>query len=251
MSKRIPRFDLVEVVIASLLVGFVVWTIERPLPPVAASSSEIERFARKYGPQRHSEHPEEWLIRDFFGDKRGGVFVDVGANDYKTYSNTFFLDTELGWSGIAIEPQTQFEAGYLANRPRTRFRAFAASNASGGEARLFVQPSNLLVTSEDRNFNNRRGDHQTEMVARTITISDLLDAEGLRSIDFLTMDIELSEPQALEGFDIERFKPALACVESHPEVRQQILDYFADHHYTVVAKYLLADPNNLYFMPRQ
>jgi hypothetical protein len=78
----------------------------------------------------------------------------------------------------------------------------------------------------------------------------LLDAERVTSIDFLNMDIEQSEPKALAGFDIQRFRPALVCVEAHPEVRQQILDYFAAHGYTVVGKYLRVDTQNLYFTPR-
>ena len=69
------------------------------------------------------------------------------------------------------------------------------------------------------------------------------------AVDFLTIDIELWEPKALAGFDVERFKPALVCIEAHPQVRQQILDYFALHSYTVVGRYLRADAQNLYFMP--
>ena len=64
------------------------------------------------------------------------------------------------------------------------------------------------------------------------------------------MDIELWEPKALAGFDIDRFRPSLVCVEAHPEVRQQILDYFAAHGYAIVGKYLRADTQNLYFTPR-
>ena len=39
------------------------------------------------------------------------------------------------------------------------------------------------------------------------------------------------------------------CIEANQDVRQQILDYFAAHHYVVMGKYLRIDPNNLYFMP--
>ena len=67
---------------------------------------------------------------------------------------------------------------------------------------------------------------------------------GISRLDFMSMDIELSEPKALAGFDIDRFSPSLVCVEANPEVRQQILDYFARHHYTVIGKYLRADPKN-------
>jgi hypothetical protein len=63
------------------------------------------------------------------------------------------------------------------------------------------------------------------------------------------MDIELSEPKALAGFDVDRFKPALVCIEAHPEVRQQILDYFTRHRYVLVGRYLRADSKNLYFQP--
>ena len=84
---------------------------------------------------------------------------------------------------------------------------------------------------------------------RTIPLDGLLAAEGVERIDFLSMDIEFHEPRALAGFDIERYRPALVCVEAHPQVRQQILDYFARHGYVAVAKYLRADPQNLWFAP--
>ena len=82
-----------------------------------------------------------------------------------------------------------------------------------------------------------------------MTLNDLLAREGVTTIDFLSMDIELHEPQALSGFDIERFKPALVCIEALLPVRQRILDYFAQHGYVVVGKYVWVDRENLYFAP--
>ena len=69
------------------------------------------------------------------------------------------------------------------------------------------------------------------------------------SIDFLTMDIELAEPKALAGFDLVRYRPRLVCVEAHPDVRQHLINYFADRQYRVVGRYLRADPYNLWFAP--
>jgi hypothetical protein len=68
-------------------------------------------------------------------------------------------------------------------------------------------------------------------------------------VDFVSIDIELSEPKALAGFDVERYKPGLVCIEAHPPVRQAILDYFQRHHFVLAGKYLRVDPQNLYFMP--
>ena len=160
-----------------------------------------------------------------------------------------YLDVVLGWSGIAVEPQRQFAADYAAYRPRTRFRPFFVSDVSDAQAKLYVLKSNPLVTSGDRSFTAAHGADVQEMTAPTITLNDLLASEKIQMFDFLTMDIEIWEPQALAGFDVEGFHPALVCVEAHQKVRQQILDYFASHGYTVVGKYLRADDSNLYFTP--
>ncbi len=244
------RLDLVEVALLIVLAALVVWKIGASRPPVVAASWELKALADKYGPARSSQFGEEWIIRDFFGDRRGGFFVDVGANDYKAFSNTYYLDTVLGWSGIAVEPQRQFEQGYTLNRPRTKFRPFFVSNESNTEAKLYVQAGSSLETSANKQFTASFGTITKELTAPTITLTDLLESEKVDSIDFLTMDIELWEPKALAGFDIERFRPAFVCIEAHPAVRQQILDYFSLHSYTVVGKYLRADTQNLYFMPR-
>ena len=87
------------------------------------------------------------------------------------------------------------------------------------------------------------------MTVPTIRLTDLLTRAGVSHIDLLSVDVELAEPKVLAGFDIDRFKPALVCIEAHPQVRQRILDYFAAHGYVAVGRYLRADLQNLYFTP--
>ena len=72
----------------------------------------MDFFREYYGPGHATEREEEWMIRDFFKDRRGGFFVDVGANHYRWTSKTYYLETTLGWSGLAIEPQQQYAADY-------------------------------------------------------------------------------------------------------------------------------------------
>ena len=110
--------------------------------------------------------------------------------------------------------------------------------------------ANKLVASESRDYTIREGTPGQPRSVPTTTLDKILAQERIERIDLLSMDIELAEPRALAGFDITRYRPALVCIESHPEVRQQILDYFAAHNYVIVGKYLRTDPNNLYFQPR-
>ena len=44
------------------------------------------------------------LFEHFFRGKRNGVFVDVGAYDGTTFSNTLFFERSMGWSGLCVEP---------------------------------------------------------------------------------------------------------------------------------------------------
>lgn len=206
-------------------------------------------LAAAYGPSRYSQFAEEWIIRDFFQDRRGGVFVDVGANHYRDSSTTFYLEEHLGWSGLAVEPLAQFEADYKNHRPKTTFLPFFVSDVSDERAKLYVLDQHTVVSSSDRTFTERTGANPREMDVPTITMNELLKKHAIERFDFLSMDIELSEPQALAGFDIQRYRPELVCIEAHSEVRQWILDYFARNGYVIVGKYLPADEHNLYFTP--
>ena len=241
------RFDVVECTLALLLTTVIVFAATRPEPPVEHETLDL--LHEKYGPARSSEKFEEWIIRDFFNDRRNGFFLDVGANHHKRASNTYFLETALGWQGIAVEPLVQFEAGYLQERPRTKFRPFFAASRSNEQAKMYLQENRSLVTSSDRSFTERWGKNVKEIQVPTITLDDLLASEGVAKVDFLSMDIELAEPEALAGFDLRRYAPDLVCIEAHPEVRQAILQYFTRHGYVVVGKYLRIDTTNLYFTP--
>jgi FkbM family methyltransferase len=155
----------------------------------------------------------------------------------------------LGWSGIAVEPQMQFADDYARFRPNTRFRSWFVSDRSDERATLYTLRNNSLVTSADKGFTERYGAGVREETVSTITLNDLLKLERVERFDFLNMDIELWEPKALAGFDIKRFQPSLVCIESHPEVIQQILEFFTANGYVIVGKYLRADSQNLYFTP--
>jgi hypothetical protein len=61
------------------------------------------------------------------------------------------------------------------------------------------------------------------------------------------MDIEGAEPLALAGFDIDRFRPELACIEAKPKNRELILKYFAEHGYQRIERYARYDKTNYYF----
>ena len=122
-------------------------------------------------------------------------------------SNTYYLETVLEWSGVALEPQVKFAEGYKQFRPKTVFVPLFVSDTSNQQTTLFVTANNL-VASSSRAFTETYGE-VTPTPATTTTLDEVLDRLNIQRIDFLSIDIELAEPQALAGFSIERFRPGL------------------------------------------
>ena len=214
-----------------------VWVVDGP------SQARLEA---KYGRERYSAGLEEYLIREFFKDERGGVFVDVGAFDAVQGSNTWRLERDFGWSGLAIDADPGVAASY-ARRPRSKFVLAFVDAADGGDATLFSGQAGASSGTKafTEQFGALRGTHAVQRRA----LASLLREHAVTRMDFLSMDIELSEPAALGPCPIEQYRPRLVCVEAHAQTRQWLLDYFARHGYVVVGDFLQADSLNLWFKP--
>lgn len=50
--------------------------------------------------------------------QRGGFFLEAGALDGYYQSNTFFLERDLGWTGLLVEPNPVFFEALLARHRR-------------------------------------------------------------------------------------------------------------------------------------
>jgi FkbM family methyltransferase len=194
----------------------------------------------------YSQNDEEIVIRDFFQDRRDGVFLDVGCAWPVKGNNTFYLEDNLGWWGIAVDALAEYARPW-GKRRNSKFFNYLVTDHSGTTESFFR--ANATGVSSLYPTNAKAQGKYTEVHVPTITLTKLLDDNHVSKIDFMSMDIEGAEPLALAGFDIERFKPALACVEAHPASRETILKYFADHGYQRIDRYLAYDRVNYYFAP--
>jgi FkbM family methyltransferase len=183
--KRIPRLDVIE---ACLLAGFIGllgflagrqytgWELQ---PLLSRGAAELLPFAERFGRDKNSRYGEEWIIRDYFNDAREGVFVDVGANHFQRESNSYYLETKLGWRGIAVEPQTKFAADYTQHRPKTIFVPLFVSDKSDHVVTMYV-PGNDLIASADKSFVEHEGGKDTkEVQVKTATLDDILSRHAI------------------------------------------------------------------------
>ena len=245
---RRAGFGFWELFLVAAFAALVTWTARGPRDrPVWFVNPDWEgELAATYGAERFSSGLEEYLVRRFFNDLRAGVFVDVGASDAMKGSNTYRLERDFGWSGVAVDADAAVAQSYKV-RPRTRlFLAFVAAT-DGGTALLHKGEAGS--SSGQRSFTEQFGGVSATAEVPRRSLQSILDESRVGLIDFLTMDIELGEPAALQSFAIDKHRPRLVCIEAHRPTRQWILNYFTRHGYVLVADYLLADELNLWFRP--
>ncbi len=152
-------------------------------------------------------------------------FVEFGAANGISLSNTYMLEKEFGWSGVVAEPNPRFAAELVENRNCATSTKCVYSVT--GETIEFLAPKRALlgriahIEPDDRQ--EREGKRLVAPIeVETISLNDLLlESNAPETIHFMSVDTEGSELHILEAFDFERWDVQTLCVEhSRTEMRQ-------------------------------
>lgn len=200
----------------------------------------------------YSQKNEEVVIRQFFQDREGGFFLDVGSAWPIRNSNTYYLEKHLDWSGIGIDAVAKYAEAYEAKRPKTKFFNYVVTDTAGTKEKFYISQSlQGRSSTEEGRLPEAGGVVQVEVP--TITLDDLLEQNGVEKVDFLSMDIEGGAPKALAGFDIAKYRPELVCIEHDasvaPERSEFLLQWFDAHGYRRIKRFDRFDKVNWYFTP--
>lgn len=208
------------------------WRAIRLLPDEPEAYDALWRIRRAAGLDTvyHSHEGQDALVhRMFFPDRRGGVFVDLGAYDGATWSNSLFFEREMGWGGLCVEASPARHADYLRNG-RTTPCANVAVGDRDGEAAFFEVVDGLtmmnglvdLLNPGQQAFVESRSAATNVITVPLRRLDGLLVEHGIRHIDFLTIDVEGAEKSILQSLDADAFTIDVMCLESQrpdPELR--------------------------------
>jgi FkbM family methyltransferase len=172
-----------------------------------------------------SQYGQDWFVVERLGGKRAGVFVEVGAFDGVTFSNTWTLEQKLDWTGIAVEPSPTAFA--LLERNRSCVVVNGCIAATPGTA-LFLEiegPAAMLsgvVSHYDPRHMARiereltaDGGIRREIEVPCFPLDGLAAAHGVTHIDYLSIDTEGGELAILQSIDFSRLDVNLISVENN------------------------------------
>ena len=168
-----------------------------------------------------SEHGQDkWLNENVFKNKNHGVFVEIGAYNGVDYSNSYFYENILSWSGIIIEPIP--EHCEHARKHRKCKVIEAAIDTQDGEGILSVVPnckgwSGLTKSIEEKHW-QRIKDHgfeKYEIKVKTKNINNILFENGIKKIDYMSIDVEGNEGMILKSINFDEYEIDVIEVETN------------------------------------
>ena len=176
-----------------------------------------------------------FILSELKGKKRG-YFVEFGATDGITYSNSYLLETEFSWTGILAEPARLWEKQLKANRPNASIETLCVWKDSNSS--LIFNETEAPELSTIDSFSDGDGHRNTRLAGKkyqvqTISLNDLLiKHRASKYIDYLSIDTEGSEYEILEAFNFNEFSFGIITVEhNYTPQREKIFALLTGHGY--------------------
>ena len=157
---------------------------------------------------------EDELVWRFFNQRTDGFFLDVGAHEPKTGSQTWLLESK-GWQGLLIEPLPD-----LADRLRAERRGSRVFQvACGAPGHPGTVEFHEAAAREHSGLARYASDAADEYVrvhrVPMLTLDEIIEQAHCPAVDFVSIDVEGAELDVLRGFDLARHRPSLVLLEDH------------------------------------
>lgn len=168
--------------------------------------------------------------------KRNGLFLEFGATDGVSLSNTYLLEKTYYWKGVLAEPSPQWHENLYKNRPDCEIIRDCIYSESGKELDFFVSDIGELSTIEEFKESDLKSMPNNTKIRNVFGYKTKIKSLSLnylfvkyfdsQPIDYMSVDSEGSELEILQNFDFQEFGPKVVSVEHNfTDSQKSLMNY--------------------------
>lgn len=214
-----------------------------PLGKILEDLERRQSMARRH----HSLNSIDQKLEKYLGYE-DGYFVELGANDGISQSNTLYFESEKNWHGVLIEPLLNKYFECLANRSAVS-KVYCNACVPFTYTKPYVEMIYVNLMSiapeiaheiKDAMSHAEIGERflpekhrKTKYFAVASTLNCILDlANAPTLMDLLSIDVEGSEISVLNGLDHKKYRFKYICCETRD--LEKMTSYMATIDYVYV-----------------
>lgn len=178
----------------------------------------------------YSQQGEDFILDQVFKHKDKGFFVEVGCIDGKRFSNTLFFEQK-GWKGLCIEAHTDYIKLLEINRPGSIICHCAVAESDDEEVIFYANKRGSLSTlnrAVEARWQRDYAEYFTgfdEQRVKKRTLNTIFSKNDVDHIDILSIDIEGYEVAALQGLNLQKYRPTAIVIESDSKEQEEQIDH--------------------------
>jgi FkbM family methyltransferase len=152
------------------------------------------------------------LLKNYFENRKNGIYFEAGALDGVKYSNTKFFEDTMGWNGILVEPNpTQFNLLKSYRGNNTKNKLFNSLISNSKEEVEFIYSdyhhsavSGVLSTIPETHHSEYFQYVPTHIIKlKPKSLDTIFKEAGFKEINLFILDVEGHEINVLKSFSFD------------------------------------------------
>ena len=205
-----------------------------------------EKFINENSISYQSQWDQDKILNnELFKNNKNGIYIDIGAHDGISGSNSYFFEKKLQWDGICIEANPNIYKSLVKNRTSKNLNCAIYNKNDKIEFCLNEGYTEMLSGIKETYDNqhverinseiNLTGGKQNKITVNCFTLNHILEKYNYSIIDYLSIDTEGSEKEIITNIDFNKYHINVINFEVNYE----------NENYKLIQKYLL--DNNFKF----
>ena len=163
-------------------------------------------YYEKYSKKSYSLSNVDLVIERIFKNKKKGTFIDVGCNHPIKYNNTYLLYKK-GWSGINIDLDQESINQFNEFRTRDVNIKTLVTSFDDEEKDLYFYHNRSAINTISKELAESRNNNYKEIKKiKGKSLNSIIENSKFKNskIDFMSIDIENYEFEALKNFNFNK-----------------------------------------------